>query len=194
MHFFKAYIVILIISSQPQTLSAKPLSLVDAAKERTKSHVIYDGSYRSIDYPLGDVAENKGVCTDVLIRSYRQLGIDLQQLVHEDMVENFKLYPQIWGLKRPDTNIDHRRVPNLETFFARFGETLKISQNADDYKAGDIVSWRLGNNLPHIGIVSDVFDKRSGKPKVVHNIGLGPVLEDMLFDYKIVGHFRFKAN
>lgn len=166
-------------------------SLVEAAKKRTHSYVLYDGAYQKMDYPNGDVAKNRGVCSDVLIRSYRKLGFDLQKLVHEDMSRNFEQYPAIWGLKRPDSNIDHRRVPNLEVFFKRFAEPLVISQNAEDYQPGDIVSWRLHNNLPHIGIVSDVKDEESGRYKIVHNIGLGPKLEDRLFDYKIVGHFRY---
>lgn len=168
-------------------------SLVDAGKERLKHFVIYDGSYKSIAYPNGDVDKYRGVCTDVVIRSYRTLGIDLQQLVHEDMRENFSEYPQIWGLKKPDSNIDHRRVPNLETFFRRQGQELIISQNASDYQPGDLVTWRLGNNLPHIGIVSDVkSDSDPNRYKIIHNIGWGPKLDDMLFDYKIVGHYRYK--
>lgn len=166
-------------------------NLVKAANQRTKSLVVYNGAYRKIAYPMGDVPANIGVCTDVVIRSYRKLGIDLQELVHKDMKENFSKYPKIWGLKRPDTNIDHRRVPNLETFFERHGQVLAISQKSEDYHPGDIVSWRLDNNLPHIGIVSDVKDANSGNYKVVHNIGFGPKLDDMLFDYKIVGHYRY---
>ncbi|MEZ5496870.1 MAG: DUF1287 domain-containing protein [Gammaproteobacteria bacterium] len=168
-------------------------SLVDSAKERLSHFVIYDGSYQKIAYPNGDVDANKGVCTDVVIRSYRALGVDLQQLVHEDMKQNFSAYPTIWGLTRPDSNIDHRRVPNLETFFKRHGESLVTSQNPTDYKPGDLVTWRLDNNLPHIGVVSDVPSEADpNRYKIVHNIGLGPKLDDMLFDYKIVGHFRYK--
>jgi uncharacterized protein YijF (DUF1287 family) len=166
--------------------------LVEAAKERLKHFVIYDGSYQSIAYPNGDVDKNRGVCSDVVIRSYRTLGKDLQQLVHEDMKAHFDIYPKIWGLKKPDSNIDHRRVPNLETFFKRHGKTLNISNNASDYQPGDIVSWRLDNNLPHIGIVSDELSKSNPERyKVIHNIGWGPKLNDMLFDFKIVGHYRY---
>lgn len=166
---------------------------VDAAIERTTHKVRYDGSYRAIDYPNGDVPDNIGVCTDVVIRSYRQLGVDLQQLVHEDMVENFEKYPseRIWGLTRTDTNIDHRRVPNLQVFFSRFGEELVVSQSADDYQPGDIVTWMLPNNRPHIGIISDEKAFFSGNPKVIHNIGFGPKSNDMLFRFTITGHFRF---
>jgi uncharacterized protein YijF (DUF1287 family) len=170
--------------------------LVDAALERTKHSVRYDGAYHSISYPNGDVPANIGVCTDVIIRSYRQLNVDLQALVHEDMLANFSEYPskRIWGLSRPDSNIDHRRVPNLQTFFTRHGVVLPISQNAKAYRSGDIVTWMLPGNLPHIGIIvnQDVGDKE--KPYVVHNIGSGPVLEDMLFDYQITGHYRYEVG
>ena len=166
-------------------------NLVSAALDRTNHHVIYEGSYRKIDYPMGDVPENIGVCTDVVVRSYRKLGLDLQQLVHEDMKANFAQYPKNWGLKRPDTNIDHRRVPNLERFFERHGQTLAITDDAKDYLPGDIVSWRLAGGLPHIGIVSDKKSAKSDNYMIVHNIGLGPKLEDVLFDYRIVGHYRY---
>ncbi len=183
----------LVLISLLCSLSATAQSdLVSAAKERLKHFVIYDGSYQSIAYPNGDVDKNRGVCSDVVIRSYRSLGTDLQQLVHEDMKAHFDAYPKIWGLTKPDSNIDHRRVPNLETFFKRHGKTLKISKNASDYQPGDIVSWRLDNNLPHIGIVSDQPSESNPKRyKIIHNIGLGPQLNDMLFDFKIVGHYRY---
>lgn len=165
--------------------------LVNAAKERLNHFVIYDGSYQKITYPMGDVDENKGVCTDVIIRSYRTLGVDLQQLVHEDMSVNFDQYPQIWGLSKPDSNIDHRRVPNLETYFKRRGKQLPVTDQASDYQPGDLVTWRLtGSNLPHIGIVSDQ-KAETGNYKIIHNIGLGPQINDMLFDHPINGHFRF---
>lgn len=165
--------------------------LIEAATRRLQAEVVYDGRYLKIDYPMGDVPENIGVCTDVVIRSYRQLGIDLQQLVHEDMTTNFEKYPKIWGLKRPDSNIDHRRVPNLEVFFKRYGQTLEISSNNQDYQPGDIVSWRLPGNLPHIGIVSDLKDSESGNYQIIHNIGAGPKLDDILFEFPIHGHFRY---
>lgn len=173
------------------SFSIQANELVEAAKERLNHVVIYDGSYQKIEYPLGDVDENKGVCTDVIIRSYRAFGVDLQELVHEDMKAHFDQYPQIWGLKKPDSNIDHRRVPNLEVFFKRFGKSLPITDNGKDYKPGDLVTWRLtGSNLPHIGIVSDQISP-SGNYKIIHNIGLGPQINDMLFDHKIVGHYQF---
>ncbi|MBU2892453.1 DUF1287 domain-containing protein [Colwellia sp. D2M02] len=164
--------------------------------ERTTHQVTYDGTYLAIPYPNGDVPSNIGVCTDVIIRAYRSLGSDLQQLVHEDMRDNFNVYPskRIWGLKYPDKNIDHRRVPNLQTFFKRKGKTLPISQNSADYTAGDIVTWQLPGNLPHIGMVIAQVDTITGNPMIVHNIGQGPKINDMLFEYKITGHYRFEPQ
>nr|WP_285892372.1 DUF1287 domain-containing protein [Vibrio intestinalis] len=171
-----------------------PDSLVSAVMERTQHQVRYDGSYLRIDYPNGDVPESIGVCTDVVIRSYRTLGVDLQQLVHEDMRANFAQYPskRIWGLTRPDTNIDHRRVPNLQAFFERHGKSIPVSQQSSSYKAGDIVTWMLPGNLPHIGILVSEKSSDGQRSLVVHNIGAGPVMEDMLFDYKITGHYRYE--
>jgi uncharacterized protein YijF (DUF1287 family) len=167
--------------------------LVLAAIERTKQNVTYDGSYFSIPYPNGDVPSNIGVCTDVIIRSYRVMNVDLQKLVHEDMRGNFNEYPskRIWGLSRTDRNIDHRRVPNLKVFFKRNGKSLPITQSGEDYKAGDIVTWSLPGNLPHIGIVSSRKSTKNGNPLIVHNIGSGPEIEDMLFSYRITGHYSF---
>jgi uncharacterized protein YijF (DUF1287 family) len=167
--------------------------LVDAAIERTKHSVVYDGSYVSIPYPGGDVPQNTGVCTDVVIRTYRVLGADLQRLVHEDISKDFSAYPsrRIWGLQGPDRNIDHRRVPNLQAFFKRHGSVLPITNIPEDYSPGDLVTWMLPGNLPHIGIVTDRKHPGSENPMIVHNIGLGPKLEDMLFDYPITGHFRY---
>lgn len=169
------------------------LELVLAARERTTHFVLYNGAYRKIAYPMGDVPNNIGVCTDVVIRAYRKLGFDLQQLVHEDMRSHFQLYPAIWGLKKPDTNIDHRRVPNLRVFFSRHGQQLSVSNNAKDYLPGDIVSWELSRGVPHIGIVSN---KRSddGRPWIIHNIGWGPKEEDKLFAYTITGHYRYQPK
>ena len=168
-------------------------TLVAAAMEQTRQQVTYDGSYRVIPYPNGDVPANIGVCTDVIIRAYRAVGVDLQRLVHEDMRSAFSSYPAVWGLKRPDRNIDHRRVPNLQTFFARRNATLPRSRNAADYEAGDLVTWMLPGNLPHIGVVSSTR-AASGRPMLVHNIGRGPQLEDVLFDYDVTGHYRYAGN
>ncbi|MBU2712289.1 DUF1287 domain-containing protein [Zooshikella harenae] len=178
-----------------QTATANQVQkLVDAAIERTAQKVTYDGRYVKIPYPNGDVPNNMGVCTDVVIRSYRKLGIDLQKLVHEDMKHAFDTYPKLWGLTKTDTNIDHRRVPNLQTFFKRHGTVLPISDNASDYQAGDLVTWLLPGNLTHIGIIIDKKSNSTGHPLVVHNIGQGTVAEDMLFDYKITGHYRYKLD
>lgn len=165
---------------------------VAAAVARTHVNIRYDGSYISIPYPNGDVPSGIGVCTDVVIRSYRAIGVDLQRLVHEDMINNFNTYPskRIWGLNTTDSNIDHRRVPNLQTFFTRHGSKLAITHKPNDYSPGDIVTWSLPGNLPHIGIVTDQRTA-TGNFLIVHNIGAGPVLGDMMFDYKITGHYRY---
>lgn len=165
--------------------------LSEAALELTQDKVTYDPAYRSIPYPNGDVPKDKGVCTDVVIRAYRKLGIDLQKEVHEDMKANFSKYPNRWGLTKPDTNIDHRRVPNLEVFFQRKGQKIAVTQNAADYKTGHLVTWMLNGKLPHIGIVSHKKSADGKRPLIVHNVGGGQVLEDCLFSYPIVGHFRY---
>jgi uncharacterized protein YijF (DUF1287 family) len=165
--------------------------LSDAAILLTREKVVYDPAYFSLKYPNGDVPAGKGVCTDVVIRAYRKLGIDLQQEVHEDMAKHFSLYPKIWGLQKPDTNIDHRRVPNLQVFFTRFGQRLTVSEKASNYKTGELVTWMIGGKLPHIGIVTN---KKSGDGKrnlIVHNVGGGQVLQDCLFSYEITGHYRY---
>ncbi|MBU2708419.1 DUF1287 domain-containing protein [Zooshikella marina] len=176
------------------TIANQAQKLVDAAIERTNQKVTYDGRYVKIPYPNGDVPNNIGVCTDVVIRSYRKLGIDLQKLVHEDMKRAFDVYPKLWGLTKTDTNIDHRRVPNLQTFFKRHGTVLPVTDNASDYRPGDIVTWLLPGNLTHIGIIIDKKNIFRNRPLVVHNIGHGTVAEDMLFDYKITGHYRYKLE
>src|SRR5690606_549652 len=134
----------------------------------------------------------RGVCTDVVIRTYRKLGIDLQELVHEDMKANFSVYPKIWGLSKPDPNIDHRRVPNLMKFFSRYGKELEISNNPEDYVPGDIIAWRLPNGMTHIGMMVDIKSPDKQRFQIVHNIGYGQILEDVLFDYEIIGHYRFE--
>lgn len=166
--------------------------LYDYALELTKQEVTYDPSYFSIPYPNGDVPSDKGVCTDVVIRAYRKIGIDLQKEVHEDMKVNFNAYPKIWGLTRTDKNIDHRRVPNLMTYFKRQGAEKPITKNPNDYLPGDVVCWNLGGAITHIGIVINKKSKNSEKYLIVHNIGSGQVVADCLFDYKIIGHYRYK--
>jgi uncharacterized protein YijF (DUF1287 family) len=165
-------------------------ALVASAVAQTHTPVRYDGSYRRIPSPGGDVPENIGVCTDVVIRAYRGTGVDLQVRVHEDMRRAFSSYPRQWGMAAPDSNIDHRRVPNLQTFFRRAGAGLPISREAAAYRPGDLVTWMLPGNLPHIGIVTGEKSS-SGVPLVVHNIGRGPEIEDTLFRYPITGHYRY---
>ena len=177
--------------ADPPQLRNFAVRLATAALERTEHRVTYDGSYRRIAYPGGDVPDNVGVCTDVIVRSYRAVGIDLQQRVHQDMSEAFHAYPSLWGLRRPDPNIDHRRVPNLRRFLERQGASLPITQNPADYQAGDLVSWMLPGNLPHIGVVTDRRSDDTLRPLIVHNIGSGPKLEDLLFAYRITGHYRY---
>ena len=166
--------------------------LSDAALLLTKDQVKYDPAYYSIPYPNGDVPAGRGVCTDVVIRAYRKLGIDLQKEVHEDMKANFEKYPKKWGLKRTDRNIDHRRVPNLMTFFSRKGTVKTVSKNASDYVPGDIVTWELPHGLTHIGLVVDKKSRDGKRYLIVHNIGAGQVVEDCLFAFTITGHYTYK--
>jgi uncharacterized protein len=167
--------------------------LVAAAIERTHHSVRYVSAYVRIPYPVGDVPPDTGVCTDEVIRSYRAVGVDLQKEVHEDMLQYFASYPnkRRWLLSHPDTNIDHRRVPNLMVFFQRKGESLPITDHARDYSPGDLVTWDLGGNVPHIGIVVDQKARWTGRFMIVHNIGEGPRMEDVLFNWKITGHYRY---
>jgi len=167
------------------------ITLSNAAIALTNDQVTYDPSYFSIPYPNGDVPADKGVCTDVIIRAYRKMGIDLQKEVHEDMKKNFNLYPNKWGLTKPDKNIDHRRVPNLMTYFSRFGTTKVISKNPNDYRPGDIVAWNLGGNLTHIGIVINRKSDDGERYLIVHNIGNGQEISDCLLTHKIIGHFSY---
>ena len=165
--------------------------LVAAAVERTTHEVEYDPAYYKLEYPNGDVPADKGVCTDEVIRSYRALGIDLQKEVHEDMAVNFSRYPTKFGLTTTDTNIDHRRVPNLRVFFERKGKSLPITDAATDYRPGDIVTWDLNAAQTHIGLVVDVPSETPGRYMIMHNIGQGPKIEDILFAWKITGHYRY---
>ena len=164
--------------------------LSHAALDRTKHLVRYEPAYVSLPYPGGDVPEDTGVCTDEVIRSYRALGYDLQKLVHEDMKANFSAYPKQWGLSKPDTNIDHRRVPNLQTFFKRRGASLPVTDKQEDYLPGDLITCTVPPHLPHIGLVVPAPDGGS-RPWVVHNIGQGPQLEDRLFFFPLTGHYRW---
>ncbi|UDF31617.1 UNVERIFIED_ORG: DUF1287 domain-containing protein [Roseateles sp. XES5] len=167
--------------------------LVAAARRQVGVTLTYDPAYSRLDYPGGDVPRERGVCTDVIVRAYRDgLAVDLQVLVHEDMRRAFSAYPALWGLKRTDRNIDHRRVPNLQTFFKRAGAALAVSEDGADYRPGDIVSQMLPGNLPHIGIATDERSADGARPLLVHNIGAGARLEDVLFAYPITGHYRFR--
>ncbi len=163
--------------------------ILEGANRQVGATPFYDGSYRSIPFPGGDVPLERGVCSDVIIRAYRHAGLDLQVLVHDDMSRNFRLYPHLWGLSRPDPNIDHRRVPNLAMFFRRHGQSVPVSFRREDYRAGDIVTWRLPSGVTHIGLISDRL--MSGRLLVIHNIGAGVQLEDVLFTYEITGHYRY---
>lgn len=188
------FLILLIFSLSFFAKSQKQfaLQLSDAALQLTKDKVNYDPSYFVLKYPNGDVPSDKGVCTDVVIRAYRKLGIDLQKEAHEDMAKNFSKYPKSWGLKKPDANIDHRRVPNLRMFFSRFGIEKPVTSNSKDYVPGDIVTWVLPNNLTHIGIV---VNKKSADGKrflIVHNIGNGQEIADCLFDFTITGHYQYE--
>ena len=187
-----------LVFAGPQVFSERAdeftAQLVDAAIDRTARTIRYDGSYRIIPYPGGDVPAEVGVCTDEIIRIYRSAGIDLQQLVHEDMILRFEAYPQSWGLPRPDSNIDHRRAPNLQRFFELHGDRFAISNDPADYRPGELVTWMLPGNLPHIGIITDRRTHDGERPLIVHNIGHGPKLEDVLFDFEITGHYRYPKD
>lgn len=181
-----------------ETLNTFQKDLSKAARNRAQSNVTYDGRYFNIDYPNGDIPSNLGVCTDVIIRSYREVGIDLQELLHIDIKNNFNKYPikKHWPTqRRADSNIDHRRVPNLEYFFSKHGLSLPVTNNKKDYKPGDIITWDLMGSSPwHIGIITDMISEKTGNPIIVHNIGKGPILDDVLFLFPIRGHYRYIPN
>ncbi len=191
MRLLLAFVLLLAgVPQRPPSTALQAGQLVAAAIAQTRTRVTYDGSYRRMPYPGGDVPQTIGVCTDVVIRAYRRIGVDLQVNVHEDMARAFQSYPRLWGMSRPDSNIDHRRVPNLQTFFRRAGAQLATSSDAAAYRAGDLVTWMLPGNLPHIGVVID-RQSPDGVPLVVHNIGRGPEIEDVLFRFRITGHYRY---
>jgi uncharacterized protein YijF (DUF1287 family) len=193
---FRALTVLVLCATAPVVAQTDEFAprLVDAALERLSHTVSYDGSYRRIAFPNGDVPDHIGVCTDLVVRAYRSLGIDLQQLLNEDMTANFAAYPNHWGHSSPDTNIDHRRVPNLRVFFERNATVLVNSDRPQDYHPGDLVTWMLPGNLPHIGIVVTGRSSDGLRPLVVHNIGAGPARDDMLFKYPITGHYQYQGN
>jgi uncharacterized protein len=171
--------------------SPKAAQLIAAARKQIGVTVNYDPAYTSLAFPGGDVPRSRGVCTDVVIRAYRDaFGVDLQALVNADMKSNFAAYPKIWGLKSADKNIDHRRVPNLQVFLKRSNAALVLSNDPSDWQPGDIFTSLVGGRLPHIGIVSN---RKSGRtPLAIHNIGSGTREEDVLFAHKLTGHYRWK--
>jgi uncharacterized protein YijF (DUF1287 family) len=186
------YLLLLLVLGPSAVLAQEPAAvpgLVQSAYAQVGKTVKYDPAYERIGFPGGDVPLERGVCTDVIVRAYRGIGVDLQALVNRDMRAAFGAYPKLWGLSRPDPNIDHRRVQNLAAFFKRHGKELPVSKEASDYKPGDIVTWRLPDGRPHIGLVSD--RQGGGRPLVVNNIGEGAQVEDALFEFTISGHYRY---
>ena len=170
-------------------------ALVAAARAQVGVTTMYDPSYQSLDFPGGDVAPEVGVCTDVVIRALRKAwAVDLQLAVNRDMKAHFSAYPKQWGLKTTDRNIDHRRVPNLQTLFTRIGAELPVTSDAADYQPGDVVTWLLPGNLPHIGLISDSRSADGDRPQVLHNLGAGAQEEDRLFDFPITGHYRLNSD
>lgn len=181
---------LLVIADTGHAVADKAHDLVAAARAQVGATLFYDPSYQRIAYPMGDVPLERGVCSDVVVRAFRGVGIDLQAEMHGDMKRHFAAYPRIWGLQKTDANIDHRRVPNLATWFTRQGYDLAITGKAEDYQPGDVVAWALDNGRPHIGIVSDRRSADGARPLVIHNIGWGAREEDVLFGWRITGHFR----
>lgn len=179
--------------AQNVVLPQTNLAVAKGAEEQVGKTLIYDPAYVRLPYPGGDIPLERGVCADVIIRALRTQQIDLQQQVHEDMQAHFSSYPQNWKLSRPDANIDHRRVLNLETWFARQDKALPVTNRHHDYRPGDIVSWRLSNGLAHIGIVADRYAS-NGTPLIIHNIGAGAQIENVLFNWRIIGHYRFFSD
>jgi uncharacterized protein YijF (DUF1287 family) len=191
--FFRVLLIIWVGIFCHSASADRTNELVTAALQSTQEKIIYNGAYFRIDYPNGDIPAKYGVCTDVIIRSYRKLDIDLQRLIHEDMRDNFALYPakRIWNQTRTDRNIDHRRVPNMQTYFSRHGQSLPVTRRGKDYQPGDLVTWMLSGNLPHVGVVVNRYSDDGERPLIVHNIGAGPQLEDVLFSYPITGRYRY---
>ena len=188
--FSTFFILIMSLVINMQALAVKSQQIVLDARQQIGKTLYYDPAYTTLKYPMGDVPMIKGVCTDVIIRALRLQGVDLQKLIHEDMKKNFAVYPKKWGLKSTDRNIDHRRVPNIMTYFNRQGYEIKDK----NYKAGDIVTWDLGKGLVHIGIISNQKSSVNSTPLVIHNIGSGTQENNILFDYKITGHYRIAKN
>ncbi len=179
------------VRALPANSSPNLKLLIDGAISQVGVTTSYDPSYQRLEYPNGDVPIETGVCSDVIVRAFRKAGVDLQKTVHEDMKSNFSTYPAKWGLSGTDANIDHRRVPNLQTFFARQGKQVATTGSADTFLPGDVVTWDLGGGVDHVGIVVNVWFKPSQRYLIVHNIGAGTRMEDVLFAWKITGHYRY---
>ena len=162
--------------------------IAQAASEQVGVTTIYAPGYSRLQYPGGDIPREQGVCTDIIIRAFRTIGVDLQKEVHEDMAGHFKEYPNFWNMKKPDLNIDHRRVPNLMKFFERRGKALQLDSKC---KPGDIIAWQLAHGLFHIGILSNEIVPGTNRYYMIHNIGAGAQKEDVLYDFKIIGHYRW---
>ena len=188
--FSTFFILMMSLVINMQAFAIKSQQIVLDARQQIGQTLYYDPAYTTLKYPMGDVPMIKGVCTDVIIRALRLQGVDLQKLIHEDMKKSFAVYPKKWGLKSTDRNIDHRRVPNIMTYFNRQGYEVKDK----NYKAGDIVTWDLGKGLVHIGIISNQKSLVNSTPLVIHNIGSGTQENNILFDYKITGHYRIAKN
>lgn len=184
----KQFVLISLMSVSILSWAFNSHQMVEDAQRQKGKTLLYDPAYTQLKYPMGDVPMIKGVCTDVVIRALRHQGIDLQQRIHEDMKKNFSQYPNKWGLKKPDSNIDHRRVPNIQTYFQRQGYAL----NDQDFRAGDVVTWDLGKGLVHIGVISNRFARDNKTPLVIHNIGYGTQENNILYQYKITGHYRLR--
>jgi len=182
---------LLAVAGNAPAQTADAMKVASAASAQIGVTTQYDPAYSRLAYPMGDVPLERGVCSDVVIRAYRKAGVDFQKLLHQDMRSHFSAYPKKWGLKKPDSNIDHRRVPNLEVFFSRQGKAIADRLTAESFQPGDIVSWRLDNGLAHIGIVSSKKSMFGSRPLVIHNIGQGAQEEDVLFSWRIVGHYRW---
>lgn len=180
-----------ILKALPPNSSPQLKQLVDGAVAQAGVTTGYDPSYVTIKYPGGDVPMNTGVCSDVVVRAFRKVGIDLQKEVHEDMKNAWDAYPKRWGLSAPDSNIDHRRVLNLMTYFTRQGKSLPITNEPDDYLPGDIVAWDLGGGTYHIGVVTNMLSENQRECLIVHNIGAGTRVENVLLNWTIKGHYRF---
>ncbi|HEX8295703.1 MAG TPA: DUF1287 domain-containing protein [Chthoniobacteraceae bacterium] len=192
MSFRALAVLFLIFLSSLKAPAEETQKLLAAARAQIGKTLSYDPAYVKLSYPGGDVPEERGVCTDVVVRAFRGVGIDLQKEVHEDMTKSWSAYPKLWDLRRPDPNIDHRRVPNLMTFFKRQGKSLPVTTDPADYRAGDLVTCLVPPRLPHIMIVSDAPSPEDPKRRlVIHNIGRGAQLEDRLFAFQLTGHYRF---